>query len=54
VKGRRVTRREQLMDDPKEQKGDWKLKEEKLRVVRIMWRTGFVIGFRPVVRHATE
>jgi len=39
VKGRRGKRREQLMNDLKETRGDWELKEEELD--RILCRTRF-------------
>jgi len=35
--GRRGGRRKQLLDDIKEKRGDWKLKEE--AVDRTLWRT---------------
>jgi len=52
VKVRRGTRREQLMDDLKEKRGDWKLKEEELDP--ILWGTRFRRAFGPVVRQAKE
>ena len=48
VKGRRGTRREQRMDDLKEKRWDWKLKEEELD--RILWRTRFGRAYGPVLR----
>jgi hypothetical protein len=40
--GRRGRRREQLLDDLKEKRRYWKLKEEALD--RTVWRTGFGRG----------
>jgi hypothetical protein len=51
VMGRR-RRCKQLLDDLKETRRYWKLKEEALN--RIMWRTGFGRDYRPVIRHPTE
>jgi hypothetical protein len=50
VKGRRGRRIrcKQLLDDLKEKRGYWKLKEEALN--RTLWRTGFGRGYGPVVR----
>jgi hypothetical protein len=50
--GRRGRRREQLLDDLKENRRYWKLKEEALD--RPMWRTRFGRGYGPVVRQTTE
>jgi hypothetical protein len=50
--GRRGRRRKQLLDDLKEKRKYWKLKEETLD--RILWRTRFGRGHRPVVRQTTE
>jgi hypothetical protein len=50
--GRRGRRRKQLLDDLKEKKRYWKLKEEALD--RTMWRTRFGRGYGPVVRQTTE
>jgi hypothetical protein len=50
--GRRGRRRKQLLDDLKEKRRYWKLKEEALD--RIMWRTPFGRGYGPVVRQTTE
>jgi hypothetical protein len=50
--GRRGRRRKQLLDDLKEKRGYWKLKEEALD--HTLWRTRFGRGFGPVVRHTTE
>jgi hypothetical protein len=47
--GRRVRRRKQLLDDLKKKRRYWKLKEEALD--RTLWRTRFVRGYGPVVRH---
>jgi hypothetical protein len=49
VTGRRGRRSKQLLDDFNERRGYWKLKETALD--RILWRTRFVTGFGPVVRH---
>jgi hypothetical protein len=43
VTGRRVMRRKQLLDDLKEKRGYWKLKEEALD--RTLWRTRFGRGY---------
>jgi hypothetical protein len=50
--GRRGRRRKQLLDDHKEKKRYWKLKEEALD--RTLWRTRFGRGYGPVVRQTTE
>jgi hypothetical protein len=50
--GRRGTRRKQLLDDDKEKRRYWKLKEEAL--YRTLWRTRFGRGYGPVVRQTTE
>ena len=42
VRGRRGRRRKQLLYDPKDRRGYWKLKEEALD--RIVWRTRFARG----------
>jgi hypothetical protein len=52
VKDRRERRREQLLNDLKEKKEYWKLKEEALD--RKMWRTGFGRGNRTAVRQTRE
>jgi hypothetical protein len=52
VTGKRGRRRKQLMDDLKEKRGYWKLKEEALD--RTLWRTRFGIGYGSVVRQITE
>jgi hypothetical protein len=49
IRGRR---REQLLDDLKEKRGYWKLKEEALD--RTVWRTCFGRGYGPVVRQTAE
>jgi hypothetical protein len=49
--GRRGRRRKQLLDDLKEKRRYWKLKEEALD--RTLWRTRFGRGYGPVVRQAT-
>jgi hypothetical protein len=48
VTGRRGRRRRKLVDDLKERRGYFNLKEEALD--RTMWRAGFGGGFGPVVR----
>ena len=48
--GRRGRRRKQLLDDFKEKREYWKLKEEALH--RTLWKTRFERGYRPVVRQA--
>jgi hypothetical protein len=48
---RRGRRRKQLLDDFKETRGYWKLKEAGLD--RNIWRTRFGWGYRPVVRQTT-
>jgi hypothetical protein len=50
--GRQGRRRKQLLDDLKEKKRYWKLKEEALD--RTLWRTCFGRGYGPVVRQTTE
>jgi hypothetical protein len=50
--GRRGTRRKQLLDDLKEKRRYWKLKEKSLD--RSLWRTRFGRGCGPVVRQTTE
>jgi hypothetical protein len=50
--GRRGRRREQLLDDLKEKRRYWKLKEEALD--RILCRTRFGRDYGPVVRQTTE
>jgi hypothetical protein len=49
---RRGRRGKQLLDDLKETRRHWKLKEEGLD--RILWRTRSGRGYGPVVRHNTE
>ena len=50
--GRRERRRRQLLDELKETRGQWKLKEEALdRTVR---RTRFGRGCGPVLRRTTK
>jgi hypothetical protein len=46
--GRPGGRSKQLLDDLKEKRGYWKLKEEALD--RTQWRTRFGRGYGPVVR----
>jgi hypothetical protein len=50
--GRRVRRSKQLLDDLKERRRYWKMKEEALD--RTLWRTRFERGYGPVVRQTTE
>jgi hypothetical protein len=52
VIGRRGRRRKQLLDNPKETRGYWKLKEEILD--RSLWGTCFGSGCGTVVRQTTE
>ena len=51
VAGRGGRRRNQLLDDLKERRRYWKLKEE--APDRTVWRTGFRRGYGPVVRQST-
>jgi hypothetical protein len=44
--------RKQLLDDLKEKRGYWKLKEEALD--RSQWRSRFGRGYGPVARQTTE
>jgi hypothetical protein len=48
---RRGRRRKQLLDDLKEAKRYWKLKEEAQH--RTLWRTQFGRGYGPVARQTT-
>jgi hypothetical protein len=50
--GRLGRRRKQLLNDLKEKRRYWKLKEEALD--RTLWRTRFGRGCGPVVRQTTE
>jgi hypothetical protein len=50
--GRRERRCKQMLDDLKEKRRSWKLKEEALD--RTLWRTRFGRGDGPVVRQTTE
>jgi hypothetical protein len=52
ITGRRGRRCKQLLDDLKEKKIFWKLKEEALDCT--LWRTRFGRGYGPVVRQTTE
>ena len=52
VTGRRGTRRRELLDDLKERRGYFHLKEEALD--RTMWRDRFGRGFGPVVRQTAK
>jgi hypothetical protein len=48
---RRGRRRKRLLDDPKEKRRYWKLKEEALD--RTVWRTCFGRGYEPIIRQTT-
>jgi hypothetical protein len=50
--GRRGRRRKQLLDDLKEKRRYWNLKEEALDCT--LWRTNFSSGHGSVIRQATE
>jgi hypothetical protein len=50
--GRPGRRRKQLLDDLKEKRGNWKLKEEALD--RTLWRTRFGRGYGPLVIQIAE
>jgi hypothetical protein len=50
--GRRGRRRKQLLDDLKEKRRYWKLKEEALDGT--VWRTRFGRGYGPVVRQTAD
>jgi hypothetical protein len=50
--GRRGRRRKQLLDDLKEKRRYWKLKEKALDCTQ--WRIRFGRGYGPVVRQTTE
>jgi hypothetical protein len=50
--GRRGRRRKQLLDDLKEKRRYWKLKEEALD--HTLWRIRFGRGYGPVVRQTVE
>jgi hypothetical protein len=50
--GRRGRRRKQLLDDLKEKRRYWKLREEALD--HTLWRTRFGRHYGPVVRQTTE
>jgi hypothetical protein len=52
VKGRPGRRSKQLLDDLKEKRGHWKLKEE--APDRTVWRNKFGRGYGPVVRQTVE
>jgi hypothetical protein len=52
VTGRRGRIRKLLLDDLKEKRGHWKLKEETLD--HNVWRTGFGRGYGRVVRRITK
>jgi hypothetical protein len=52
MEGRRRRKCKQLLDDLKEKRGYWELKEEALD--RAVWRACFGRGCRPVVRQDTE
>jgi hypothetical protein len=50
--GRRGRRRKLLLDDVKEKRRYWKVKEEALD--RTLWRSRFGSGYGPIVRQTTE
>jgi hypothetical protein len=52
VMGRRGRRREQVLDDVKETRGRWKLKEE--AIDRTVWRNGFGKAWGLDVRKTAE
>jgi hypothetical protein len=52
ITGRRGRRRKQLLDDIKENKRYWKLREEALD--HTLWRTRFGRGYEPFVRQTSE
>jgi len=52
VMGRRGRRRKQLLDDLKERRGAWKLKEEALGCT--LWRTRFGRGSGPVIKQTID
>ena len=52
VTGRQGRKRKQLLDDPKEKEGYWKLKGAALD--RTLWRTRLGKGYEPVARQTTE
>jgi hypothetical protein len=52
VTRRRGIRRKKLVDDLKEKRGDWKVKEETLD--RTLWRTRFGRSHGPVARQTAE
>jgi len=52
VTGRRGRRRRKLLDDLKEKRGYYHLKEEALD--RTVWRAGFGKSFGPVVRQTIK
>jgi hypothetical protein len=52
MEGRRGRRRKQLLDEFKERRGCWKLKEETLD--RTLWRTRFGRGYGPAVGETNE
>jgi hypothetical protein len=52
VTGRQGRRRKQLLNDCKEKRGYWKLKEEASN--RTVLRAHFVRGYGPVVRQTAE
>jgi hypothetical protein len=52
VTRRRGRRRKKLVDDLKEKRGDWKVKEEALD--RTLWRTRLGRSYGPVARQTTE
>jgi hypothetical protein len=51
IRGRQERKRMQLLDDLKETRGCWNLKEEAPDCS--LWRSGFERDYEPVVRHTT-
>ena len=51
VTSRRRRRRKQLLDERKEKRGYWEMKEE--APARTVWRTRFGRGYGPVIRQTT-
>jgi hypothetical protein len=52
IRERRGSKRKQLLDDLKEKRRYWKLKEEALD--RTQWRTRFGRGYGPIIKQARE
>jgi len=51
VTGRQGRRQKQILDEIKEMRSHWKLKEEALDCT--LWRTHFGRGYGPVIRQTT-